>query len=163
MAILAQGQLVAGQSATEPALKAAYLLSFARFSEGPPNMDGAPFSICLSDSLVAKELKASGASRLIKGRRLVVSVIKRMETGQGCSMIYVGKMSSADTARLAVALRPEGSITVGDGPGFASAGGMIELFKEEDRLRFAINPAAAAAAGVKLDAQLLSLAKIVKQ
>ncbi|MGH9375276.1 MAG: YfiR family protein, partial [Terriglobia bacterium] len=47
------------------------------------------------------------------------------------------------------------------GEDFAKQGVMINLFLEADKVRFAINPAAAARAGISISSQLLSLAKIV--
>ena len=54
-------------------------------------------------------------------------------------------------------------LTVGDGDDFARNGGMIGLFVEDGRMRFAINPDAAHRAGLRLSSQLLKLAKIVKE
>ena len=54
-------------------------------------------------------------------------------------------------------------LTVGDGDGFARGGGMIGLFVEDGRMRFAINPNAAQRAGLRLSSQLLKLARIVKE
>ena len=52
-------------------------------------------------------------------------------------------------------------LTVSDGAGFAQAGGMIELFVEGGRMRFAVNLDAVEQAHVRLSSQLLGLAKIV--
>jgi hypothetical protein len=53
-------------------------------------------------------------------------------------------------------------LTVGDGDAFASGGGMIGLFVEDGRMRFAINTEAAHRAGLRFSSKLLNLAKIVK-
>ena len=54
-------------------------------------------------------------------------------------------------------------LTVGDGEDFARGGGVIGLFIEDGRMRFAINSDAAQRAGLRLSSKLLSLAKIVKE
>jgi hypothetical protein len=53
-------------------------------------------------------------------------------------------------------------LTVGDGRGFAQAGGIIELYVEAARIRFAINVDAAERSGVRLSSRLLGLAKVVR-
>ena len=53
-------------------------------------------------------------------------------------------------------------LTVGDGKGFSHAGGIIELFVEGGKMRFAINMDAAERAGLHLSSRLLGLAKVVR-
>jgi hypothetical protein len=53
-------------------------------------------------------------------------------------------------------------LTVGTSDQFARSGGMVGLFVEDGRMRFAINPDAAQRSGVRLSSRLLALAKLVK-
>jgi hypothetical protein len=53
-------------------------------------------------------------------------------------------------------------LTVAESEGFLDANGMINLFVENDRLQFDINLAAAKKANLKLDSEMLKLAKTVK-
>ena len=53
-------------------------------------------------------------------------------------------------------------LTVSDGKGFSLAGGIIELYVEGGRMRFAINLDAADRSGLRLSSRLLGLAKIVR-
>ena len=46
--------------------------------------------------------------------------------------------------------------------GFAQAGGMIELYVEGGRMRFAINMDAAERSGLRLSSRLLGLAKVIR-
>jgi hypothetical protein len=52
--------------------------------------------------------------------------------------------------------------TVSDFDGFASLGGVAELFIENGKVRFAINPAAALRARLQISSRVLALAKLVK-
>lgn len=52
-------------------------------------------------------------------------------------------------------------LTVADMPGFARAGGILDLTTIDDRLRFDVNTTAAERAGLKLSAKLLRLAATV--
>lgn len=59
---------------------------------------------------------------------------------------------------LAGTLPHAGVLTVSDAPGFAAAGGIIELFAEGNKVRFTINMEAASAAGLAISSRLAQLA-----
>ena len=52
--------------------------------------------------------------------------------------------------------------TVSDFDGFASLGGVAQLFIENGKVRFAINPASALRARLQISSKVLALAKLVK-
>jgi hypothetical protein len=53
-------------------------------------------------------------------------------------------------------------LTVSDGKGFSLAGGIIELYVERGRTRFAINIDAAERSALRLSSRLLGLAKVIR-
>ena len=53
-------------------------------------------------------------------------------------------------------------LTVSDAARFAQTGGMVELFIEDGRMRFAVNVDALQRARVRLSSRVLALAKIVR-
>ena len=53
-------------------------------------------------------------------------------------------------------------LTICETPGFCTQGGMLNLYQEDQRIRFEANPAAADKARLKLRSTLLTLATIVK-
>jgi hypothetical protein len=59
-------------------------------------------------------------------------------------------------------LDQQGVLTVSEIENFAQRGGVIHLKKENNRIVFEINLAAAKRAGLTMNAHLLKLAKIVK-
>jgi hypothetical protein len=54
-------------------------------------------------------------------------------------------------------------LTIGEVDGFARAGGIINFFKEENRLRFRVNIDAVRRNGLKMSSQLLVSAQIVRE
>jgi hypothetical protein len=52
-------------------------------------------------------------------------------------------------------------LTVGDTDGFARQGVMINFYLEQEKVRFEINPRAAAEVGIRPSAKLLQLGRIV--
>ena len=158
---------VATQTVAEPALKAAFLINFARFTEWPADLRPAtaPLRFCTADAAVVAALEAAVAGKTIAQRALVVSRVGDDATAAAaqppCAVLYAGRVDSRRASELAAALRPASVLTVGDAPDFAASGGVIEFYVEARQLRFAINRAAADASKLKLGAPLLSLAKIV--
>jgi hypothetical protein len=53
-------------------------------------------------------------------------------------------------------------LTVGDMPGFAKSGGIINLVLEDNRMRFEVNVKAAKDADLNISSRLLALARIVQ-
>ncbi len=54
------------------------------------------------------------------------------------------------------------TLIVGDVAGFARRGGMVNLTKKGNRLRFEINRRAVESAGLRLSSQLLKLANLIE-
>ena len=61
-----------------------------------------------------------------------------------------------------IGIRKQPVLTVSDGNGFAAAGGIIELYVDKGRMRFAINLDAVEQSGLNLSSRLLGLARIVR-
>ena len=162
MTILPQGG--GAQAVSEPALKAAFLLNFAKFTQWPMNARGAtaPLVLCSADEAVAPALARTVAGQTIEQHPVSASRVTLDGSLRECALLYVGKLDPRKIAKLADALRGAAVLTVGDEQAFASAGGMIGLFVEDGRMRFAVNIGAAERGGVRLSAKLLSLARIVK-
>ena len=85
------------------------------------------------------------------------------EPVRGCAVLYASKLDERRTLQLIAGLAGASVLTVGDAQDFAARGGMIGLFVDDGRMRFAINRGAVQRTRLKLSAQLLTLAKIVKE
>jgi hypothetical protein len=157
--------LPAQRAVDEPGLKAAYMQQFAKFIEWPGDADApaAPRVFCMSDAVVADAADGLGADRRIGGRPAIVKRVQPGDDLRPCSILFVSG-SSADRIRTFLdATRDLSVFTVGDAPSFTQAGGMLHFFVDQSRMKFAVNPAAAQRAGLKLSSQLLSLATIIKK
>ena len=78
-----------------------------------------------------------------------------------CHVLFVASYEFTTVSRVVCGLAARPILTVGTAPGFARAGGLIGFTSVNGRVRFEINPQAAARAGLKINAQLLKLAIIV--
>jgi hypothetical protein len=150
------------QTPLEYQVKAAFLLNFTKFIEWPPSessgLDTA-FGICIvGDDPFGPALDQMLEGETFQGRKLAVARV-RLKVPPSCQTVYVSK-SEKDAPALLSGLGP-GVLTVGEGPAFLVAGGMIAFVVENHKVRFDINPAAAAKAGLKVSSKLLSVARSV--
>lgn len=167
LAALALQPLV-GAAEPSPALeyqvKAAFLLNFTGFIEWPPSIPvsaPASFDICIlgNDPFGAVlDQMIEGETR--QGRKLAVQRVRR-PVPPSCRILFVGR-AEKDLDGLLAGLGP-GVLTVGDETGFLRAGGMIGFVIDNHRVRFDINEAAAARAGLKISSKLLSVARTVEK
>jgi hypothetical protein len=152
------------QSASAPALKAAFLYNFAKFTEWPSDSlpAGAPLVMCVVDNLkLARALEEATAGREVEGHALVVRKIEMDGPVRSCHVLYADVDPKAG-ARLIEALKGAPVLAVTDFGQFAAMGGTTSLFVEDGRIRFAVNVEAANRARLRISSRLLSLAKLVK-
>jgi hypothetical protein len=80
----------------------------------------------------------------------------------GCHLLFWSGSDDHQRRMLLQALAGKPVLTVSDDGAFARAGGMINFFVDSERMRFAVNPAAAERGGLRISSRLLKLAVIVK-
>jgi len=156
---------VSAQTATAPALKAAFLYNFAKFSEWPPDAlaPGQRLTLCvIGDAGVADALSQTIKGHAIEGHELTVTIRTADESAAGCHLLYVSASQTKRSAGLLLGAIDTSVFTVSDADGFAESGGIAQLMVENDRIRFAINIASVQRGRLNISSKLLSLAKIVK-
>ena len=151
----------------EAAAKAAFVYNFAKFTAWPAESFATPQSplvLCVMGPLDAPLARAfeSVERKRAQNRPIRTRRAARGDDLKACHILYLpeGEARRAGETLRALAQRPV--LTVGDGEGFAEAGGMIALVDAEDRTQFEINLDATQSAGLALSSQLLRLARFVK-
>lgn len=162
---LSAGELEAAPFAEEYRIKAAFLFNFAKFVEWPaeanlPEPGRHVFCVYGADPFGAV-LDQTLAGKLVEGRAAVVRRVREPEALRACHLVFVPAAEEAALPRIVAALGQAPVLLVGESPGFAGRGGMINFFPHEERLRFEIHPAALQRARLKASVQLLDLARIV--
>ncbi len=149
-------------TAPELDLKAAYLLSFLRFvrQETPsPLRQADSISVAIvGDDGLGRALKLAVQGRRLDGRSIVVSSLREPERLGEYDMVFIGFARSTAVDQALAQTRGAPVLTVGESDDFVGHGGMIGLFLEDRKLRFAINVSAAGEAGLRISSSLLSLA-----
>jgi hypothetical protein len=145
-------------------LKAGYLVNFVKFIEWPASAPANELTLCfIGAEGVLNALPADLSDRLVAGRRLIVRELKPDELSTGCGVLYVDRTAATPHASVmqTPTLPGAGVLTVSDDANFIRQGGVIELFTEDNRLRFNINVQNAQRAGLKISSALLQLASSV--
>ncbi len=78
-----------------------------------------------------------------------------------CQLLFIGRSESQQLDNWLSRSDSKRLVTVSDIPGFAQAGGMIELPLEGDRVGIIINRSSATKKGLDFNAQLLRLARVI--
>jgi hypothetical protein len=151
------------QSATEYQVKAAFLFNFAKFVEWPADAFSAadaPLQICvLGQDAFGRDFEQVIEDKTVNGHRLEVAHPDGVPQARACQVLFIAfpeKQKIRDTLQ---SLAGVSVLTVGDTPGFAKMGGVINFVLDENRVRFEINPKAAERAHLKLSSRLLTVAK----
>ena len=147
----------------EYAVKAAYLVNFARLVEWPPTRQpaaGRPFVVAVAGSAEVEGALAEGLAGKSVGDNPVI--VRRIDSAEEIADTHIVFVAGDAPAGFLEAARRFSVLSVGQSDRFASNGGVVNFFTVDQKLRFEINPKAASAAGLNISSRLLSLAVIVE-
>lgn len=162
---LSTGAGARAQTASAPALTAAFLYNFALFTEWPADAlpAKAPLVLCVADQpKVARALKEATKGRDVGGHAFSVRTIELNGPVLECHLLYADRLDARGAAALLAKIKGAPILSVSDFSSFAQLGGIAHLFLEGGRMRFAVNLDAANRTKLRLSSRLLSLAVIVK-
>ena len=164
VALAAGPPAAAAQTVSVPALKAAFLSNFVKFTDWPEEQAPASrvFTFCVSGDKAVAAALTQGVKDHPGPDALSVVVVAPDSPMGACQMLYLSGMDLKQARKVVDSVKGTAVFTVSDIEGFAEAGGIAQLRLEQGRMRFTINPAAAQRARLALSAKLLSLAIIVK-
>jgi hypothetical protein len=147
-------------------LKAAVVFNFAKFVEWPPQSfggSGDPITLCvLGQNPFGHWLGDTLAGKVVNGKAFTIRKISGSQEAGRCQIVFVSSSERKRCRAVLDGLRAEGLLTVGDTPGFADMGGVVNLRLEEETVRMEVNVEAARQKNLQISAKLLSLARIVK-
>lgn len=161
--VMAAWGVTAQKAGDEAAVKAALLYNFVKFTEWRGLPAGAPVVLCIvGDSSVWAAVVDAVKGQQVGGRTIDVRRPSDGTEWTSCQVLFV---AGTEVSRSSIALgrlRYRPVLTVSDDHAFARTGGIIEVYREGDRMRFAINAEAAERAGLRISSRLLGLAKIIR-
>jgi hypothetical protein len=161
---------VSTQSAEPAAVKAAFLLNFARFIDWPeealPQRARQVRFCVLGDDNVADALQRLLTAPLHRGPELLLvrlgsSGARDPRELKRCQVLFVSGAERSVAEAAVEQVSGSAVLTVSDLEGFSRIG-IAELYLENERMRFALNIQHAQRAGLKLGSPLLKLARVDK-
>lgn len=159
------GAARAQASASEYAVKAAFLYNFTKFVEWPPETfpdERSQFRVCvLGDDPFGKGLGVIG-DESVAGRRISLLRSGEIRQPEDCQILFISRSEKERLPQLLAELGRAPVLTVGDSGGFLDQGVIINFTLEGSKVRFEINQEAAERAGIKISSKLLRLATRVK-
>ena len=147
-------------------VKAGFLFHFPHFVEWPetafPNAE-APICIgILGEDPFGPLLDQLVQGESVRNRKLIVKRSEKVDDLRACQILFISRSAKNQIPQILNALGDAPVLTVGETEGFASRGGIINFYIQDNRVRFEINPDAARRHGLRISSKLLSLGKIVR-
>jgi len=178
VAVLLSLSLVAGANAQSSAsaatseylIKAGFIYNFAQLVQWPP----AAFSQADSPiviGILGTDPFGTSIDRVVENKKLDGHnlVVKRLRWSRDlkdlteCNILFVSLSEREHISDVINMVKWLPILTIGETPGFAARGGIINLTLEDNKVRFEVNIGAAKQANLNISSRLLALAKIVPQ
>jgi hypothetical protein len=160
-------------------VKAAFIFNFLKFTDWPEEKTAANNSQIIIG--IIGEDPFGPATNVFKGKSIEehkllltrfegIEQIKKMpekeknkhlDAIKTCHLLFICQSEQKQLRDIIEIVRNSSVLTVADTDGFIEAGGIINLFTEENKIRFDINQVTAENTGLKIRSQLLRLAKRV--
>lgn len=145
-------------------VKTGYLYNFANFIEWPgaalPRPDS-PFVIGVLDGGEALPvLQALLKGKSVNGHPVQVRAVS-VDGLRGLHILFVTREAKESPAQIQAALGGAATLLVGETERFAERGGMVGFVREGENIRFQLNLGRVSEAGLKANAKLASVARLV--
>jgi len=146
-------------------VKAAFIYNFAKFvtwSEGRFKGGKSTIDLCVYGSGFPVNAFDYFNGKTAQGYIFKTKRIKNLSNIDGCDMLYIGPSERYQITQIINTIKNMPILTIGDTEGFAEKGVIINLYMEDDKVRFEININACKKAGLVISSQLLKLARIIQ-
>ena len=160
------GESLYAQEAIDPRLeynvKAVSLYAFGRYVTWPDaaySSANSPFVIgTFGGNPFGDALDRIAKQKTVNGRPIEIRQISRPEDCTQCHILFVTRSVSSETeAQLFERAAGKPVLLVGETPGFATRGGVINFYHSGSNVRFELNPDAGLENKLSLNAKLLTL------
>jgi hypothetical protein len=151
----------------EYAVKAAFIRQFTRYVDWPEGAFTSPTDPIILGVLgenpfgTALEQMAAGAGSDARG--ISIKYYRTIEEWEPCHVLFICASETKDMDKILDKTRNLPVLLIGDSPGLAEKGAIINLLIEDNKVRFEVNSEAARQAHLRISSKLLRLAKLVGQ
>lgn len=145
-------------------VKAVFLFNFTRFVDWPPASLGAagePFVIgVLGPNPFGAYLKAVVSGESVGSHPILVKEFSTAASVSDCHILFINTTAVAPVVRL---LHNRSILTVGNQDNFATSGGIIRFFIQNNKIKLQINLKAAREANLSISSKLLRIADVINE
>jgi hypothetical protein len=170
--LLAEGEICAQSDVyRDNQIKAVFIYNLTNFVTWSEKKSGEKtsnlqpeFQICLLGGDPFKRfIDEAVGGESVNGQPIVVKRYKKifdlkLDT---CKILYIDRKLFGNLAEILESTEDKKILTVGDTPGFAEKGGMINLVRKKRHIKIEVNLDSVKKSGLKLNSKLLQLARIV--
>jgi len=152
---------------SEYLIKAGFIYNFANLVQWPSNAFAQPNSPIVI-GILGEDPFGTILDRVLEGKKVNgrVFLVKRLKSVLDLKECHIVFVSSSEMTRLSEAIHSVKGmpiLTIGEIPGFAKRGGIINLVLEDNKVHFEVNVEAAKEADLNISSRLLVLARIVQE
>jgi hypothetical protein len=148
---------------TEFELKAVYIEHFSRFIEWPSADHQEVFIVkVIGNSELRHHLEKIYKNRTIKNKKVVVQYIEDPADIDNCHILFISKDKRRLVDEILQHTRDKSILTIGDTPGYAHNGVIINFLQENNKISFEFNISAVKMTGLDVSFRLLETAKLIK-
>jgi hypothetical protein len=153
------------QTLTEYQIKAGFFFNFTRFVDWPESAfvtASSPILICVLGETPLTDLVTDVAlGKVVNGRAVSIRRVKASDDLRQCNLLFISAEEERHTAEILASLKKTNTLTVGETPGFAQAGGMINFSIQENKVKLELNLEATTRAGLKVNSKLIAVSRLV--
>jgi hypothetical protein len=161
--LLLTGSVLVAQGTQEYVAKVRLLEKITAYVEWPSAPAEAPFVLAVvGRTPFGDELDNYFQGKSVKGRPVQIRYFRGPEDIGDCDLLFVCASEKDRLPQILGKVRGRPVLTLGDTPGFASSGVMINLVREENRLAFEVNITRTREAGLRMAAGFLKLSRPVE-
>ncbi len=149
-------------SASLESIKVAYIYNIAKFVTWQEKDSSSPFTICsYSNSSISKSIKTLENQKIKDKVILIKNDIKDNQLEE-CQILFISNNENSKLNKILDTTKKKQILTISDYPKYNTQGVIINLYEENEKLRFKINQEEAQNYKIDISSQLLWMATIVK-
>ena len=167
LALGANAQALDSSDSSEYLIKAGFVYNFAKLVAWPATAFAQPDSPIVI-GILGTDPFGTTIDRVVGDKKIDARgfVVKRLKWGadiKDCNILFVSSSETVHLDELIHLVKGMPILTIGETPGFARRGGIINFTLEDNKVRFEVNIEAAKHADLTISSRLLTLARIVQQ
>jgi hypothetical protein len=143
-------------------VKAAFIYNFVKFIQWPGDLaigKKTNIDVCVvGDGPLLSTINVFKAASTAKLSLSLVEEKNWRNAPSHCHILFIGDSEEGNVAEIVAGLKGQPILTVSDIDHFAENGGMIGFTTSDNKIKLIVNTRSTAAAGMKVDAQLLEIA-----